>query len=67
MKTQVAIIGAGPAGLLLSQLLYLRGIESIVLEARAREDVEGIIRGGSFEQRTVDILTESDFEPHHNQ
>jgi p-hydroxybenzoate 3-monooxygenase len=56
MRTQVAIIGAGPAGLLLSHLLQLRGIESVVLENRTREAIESTIRAGVLEQGTVDIL-----------
>jgi p-hydroxybenzoate 3-monooxygenase len=56
MRTQVAIIGAGPAGLLLSHLLHLRGIESVVLESRSREAIEGTIRAGVLEQGTVDLL-----------
>ena len=59
MRTQVGIVGAGPAGLLLSHLLYLEGIESIVLESRSRDYVEGRIRAGVLEQGTVDLLTES--------
>ena len=43
-RTQVGIVGAGPAGLLLSHLLHLAGIGSIVIETRTREDVEGTIR-----------------------
>ena len=58
-RTQVGIIGAGPAGLLLSHLLNLRGIESVVIENRTREEVEGTIRAGVLEQGTVDILTET--------
>jgi p-hydroxybenzoate 3-monooxygenase len=58
-STQVAIIGAGPAGLLLSHLLHLRGIESVVLEARSRDDIESTIRAGVLEQNTMDILTEA--------
>ena len=46
MRTQVGIVGAGPAGLLLSHLLHLHGIDSIVLEARSREYVENRIRAG---------------------
>lgn len=46
MKTQVAIVGAGPAGLLLSHLLHLKGIESVVLESRTRADIESTIRAG---------------------
>jgi p-hydroxybenzoate 3-monooxygenase len=56
-RTQVGIVGAGPAGLLLSHLLHLEGIESVVLESRSREDVEQTIRAGVLEQGTVDLLT----------
>ncbi|KFE33910.1 4-hydroxybenzoate 3-monooxygenase [Thioclava atlantica] len=56
MKTQVAIIGGGPAGLLLSQLLDLHGIDSVVLERRSRDYVLGRIRAGVLEQGTVDLL-----------
>ena len=59
MRTQVGIIGAGPAGLLLAHLLHLRGIESVVLEARSREEIEATIRAGVLEQGTVDLLNES--------
>jgi p-hydroxybenzoate 3-monooxygenase len=59
MRTQVGIVGAGPAGLLLGRLLWLQGIESIVIEARSREYVESRIRAGVLEQGTVDILNES--------
>ena len=59
MKTRVGIVGAGPAGLLLSHLLHLQGIESVVLENRTREEIEGTIRAGVLEQGTVDLLTES--------
>ena len=59
MRTQVAIVGAGPAGLLLSHLLHLRGIESVVLEARSREYVEHRVRAGVLEQGTVDTLVNS--------
>jgi p-hydroxybenzoate 3-monooxygenase len=56
MRTQVAIIGAGPAGLLLAQLLHQRGIESIILEARDREYLENRVRAGVLEHQSVDIL-----------
>ena len=56
MRTQVAIVGAGPAGLLLAQLLHQRGIESVVLEARTREYIEGRVRAGVLEHQSVDIL-----------
>ena len=59
METQVAIVGAGPAGLVLARLLELRGIESVVLELRSREYVEGRVRAGVLEQRTVDLLAEA--------
>ncbi|WIX82216.1 4-hydroxybenzoate 3-monooxygenase [Amycolatopsis carbonis] len=59
MRTQVGIIGAGPAGLLLSHLLHLQGIESVVLEARPREYVQGRVRAGILEQGTVDTLREA--------
>jgi p-hydroxybenzoate 3-monooxygenase len=59
MRTQVGIIGAGPAGLLLSHLLHLRGIESVVLESRSREQIESTIRAGVLEQGTMDLLSES--------
>jgi p-hydroxybenzoate 3-monooxygenase len=56
MRTQVAIIGAGPAGLLLAQLLHQRGIECVVLEARTREYLEQRVRAGVLEHQSVDIL-----------
>jgi len=57
--TKVGIIGAGPAGLLLSHLLHLEGIESIVIEAQTRQHVEERIRAGVLEQGTVDLLNAS--------
>jgi p-hydroxybenzoate 3-monooxygenase len=57
-RTQVGIVGAGPAGLLLSHLLHLEGIESVVLERRARSEIEAMVRAGVLEQGTVDLLTE---------
>ena len=59
MRTQVGIIGAGAAGLLLSHLLHLRGIESVVLESRTREQIESTIRAGVLEQGTMDLLAET--------
>jgi p-hydroxybenzoate 3-monooxygenase len=59
MRTQVGIIGAGPAGLLLSHLLHLQGIESVVLECRSREYVQERVRAGVLEQNTVDLLMEA--------
>ncbi len=59
MRTQVGIIGAGPAGLLLARLLGQAGIDCVVLEARDRAYVEGRIRAGLLEQGSVDTLTEA--------
>lgn len=56
LRTQVAIIGAGPAGLLLGQLLHAHGIESIILERKDRAYVLARIRAGVLEQGTVDLL-----------
>ena len=58
VKVQVGIVGAGPAGLLLSHLLHLNGISSIILESRTRENIESTIRAGVLEQVTVDLLDE---------
>ena len=55
-RTQVGIVGAGPAGLVLAHLLHLEGIESVLLEARDREYVEQRMRAGVLEQNTVDLL-----------
>jgi p-hydroxybenzoate 3-monooxygenase len=59
IRTQVGIVGAGPAGLLLSHLLHLQGIESVVLETRSRAYCEGRVRAGVLEQGTVDLLIQS--------
>lgn len=59
MKTAVVIIGAGPAGLLLSQVLAREGVESIVLERQSRAHVEGRIRAGVLENITVEMLERS--------
>ena len=59
MRTQVGIIGAGPAGLLLAHLLHLEGIESVILEARNREYIESRVRAGVLEQTTVDLLVQA--------
>lgn len=56
MQTQVAIVGGGPAGLLLSEILHGRGVESVVLERSSREHVLSRIRAGVLEQTTVDVL-----------
>ena len=59
MRTQVGIVGAGPAGLLLSHLLHLAGIESVVLEVRSRDYVENRIRAGVLEYPVEQLLQES--------
>ena len=56
MRTQVAIVGAGPAGLTLAALLRVAGIESVVLESRDRDYVEARVRAGVLEQGTVELL-----------
>ena len=59
MRTRVAIVGAGPAGLLLAHLLDAEGIESVLVESRSREYVAGRIRAGVLESSSVDLLTEA--------
>ena len=59
LRTQVGIVGAGPAGLLLSHLLHLQGIESVLVEARSRQYVEERVRAGVLEQGTADLLCEA--------
>ncbi len=59
MRTQVGIIGAGPAGLLLAHLLHRAGIDSVILEQKSRAYIEGRIRAGLLEQGSVDTLTEA--------
>ena len=56
MRTQVGIVGSGPSGLLLSQLLHLHGIETVVVERRSRDYVLGRIRAGVLEQSTADLV-----------
>ncbi|HSP49467.1 MAG TPA: 4-hydroxybenzoate 3-monooxygenase [Pseudolabrys sp.] len=58
MRTQVGIIGAGPAGLMLARLLHLAGIESIIIENRSRDYIENRIRAGLIEHWTADLLSE---------
>ncbi|MFM9848968.1 MAG: 4-hydroxybenzoate 3-monooxygenase [Hyphomicrobiaceae bacterium] len=59
MRTQVGIVGAGPAGLLLSHLLYLEGVDSVVLETQSRAYIEARIRAGVLEHGAVRTLTEA--------
>src|SRR5689334_18595234 len=59
MHTQVGIVGAGPAGLLLGHLLHLQGIDSIILERRSLDYVIERVRAGVLEQGTVDLMTEA--------
>jgi p-hydroxybenzoate 3-monooxygenase len=58
MRTQVAIVGGGPAGLMLGRMLELRGIDSVVIEARDREYVQQRVRAGVLEQGTMDLMDE---------
>ena len=58
MRTQVGIIGAGPAGLMLARLLHIAGIESIIIENRSRDYIENRIRAGLIEHWAADLLTE---------
>jgi p-hydroxybenzoate 3-monooxygenase len=59
LRTQIGIVGAGPAGLVLAHLLHLHGIESVVIEARSRKYIEERVRAGLLEQGTVDLLIET--------
>jgi p-hydroxybenzoate 3-monooxygenase len=59
VRTQIGIVGAGPAGLVLAHLLHLRGIESVVIETRSRKYIEERVRAGLLEQGTVDLLIET--------
>ena len=59
MRTQVAIIGAGPSGLLLGQLLHKAGIDAVILERQSADYVLSRIRAGVLEQVTTDLLDEA--------
>ena len=58
-RTQVGIVGAGPAGLLLAHLLHLEGIDSVIVENRSRQYVTERVRAGVLEQGTVDLMIQS--------
>jgi p-hydroxybenzoate 3-monooxygenase len=58
MRTQVGIVGAGPAGLMLARLLHLQGIESVVIENRSRDYIENRIRAGLIEHWAADLLVD---------
>ena len=59
MRTQVGIVGAGPAGLMLSHLLHLRGVESVVVDVQTRDSIEQTIKAGILEQGTVDLMRQT--------
>lgn len=59
MRTQVGIVGAGPAGLMLSHLLAERGIDSVIVETRSRAAIEETIRAGVLERGTVELLVDT--------
>ena len=59
MRTQVGIIGSGPSGLLLARLLHLQGIDTVIIESRSREYVQGRIRAGVIEQGMADLLRQA--------
>lgn len=59
IRTQVGILGAGPAGLLLAHLLQKAGIDSVVIDARSREDIEGTVKAGIVESPAAEVLAQS--------
>jgi p-hydroxybenzoate 3-monooxygenase len=59
MRTQVGIVGAGPAGLMLSHLLALADIDSVIVETRSRQEIEATVRAGVLEQGTVDLMVQT--------
>ena len=62
-RTQVGIIGAGPAGLMLGRLLMEQGISSVILETKTRDYVESRIRAGVLENGTVELLKDAKADP----
>ncbi len=63
LRTQVGILGSGPAGLQLAHLLQRAGIESIVIDSRTREDIEGTVKAGILESPAVEVLVETGISP----
>jgi p-hydroxybenzoate 3-monooxygenase len=59
MRTQVGIVGAGPAGLMLSHMLHLRGVDSVVIDLQTQRDIEETIKAGILEQGTVDLMRQT--------
>jgi p-hydroxybenzoate 3-monooxygenase len=59
VRTQVGIVGAGPAGLMLSHMLHLRGVDSVVIDLQTRQDIEETIKAGILEQGTVDLMRQT--------
>jgi p-hydroxybenzoate 3-monooxygenase len=59
VRTQIGIVGAGPAGLMLAHLLHLQGIESVVVESRSRKHIEERVRAGLLEHGVVHLLVET--------
>ena len=59
MRTQVGIVGAGPAGLMLSHMLHLRGVESVVVDIQTQDTIEQTIKAGILEQGTVDLMRQT--------
>ncbi|GEK59951.1 4-hydroxybenzoate 3-monooxygenase [Marinococcus halophilus] len=67
MNTKIAIIGAGPAGLMLSHLLAQKGIDSVILERRSQKDIEETVRAGVLEQGTIELMRSVGLEERMNQ
>ena len=63
LRTQIGIVGAGPAGLVLAHILHLAGIESVIVELRSRKYAEERVRAGVLEQTTVHLLNDTRTAP----